>query len=159
MTGVQTCALPISAGFAPEDVLEFDSEETVRGLEDALGSLGHRVGRIGRGRELARRLVGGERWDLVFNICEGLKGYAREAQVPALLEAYDIPALFSDPLTLALTLDKGWTKRIVAVAGVPTAAFAIIEKPADIAAIALPFPLFLKPVSEGSGKEIGRAHV
>ena len=26
--------------------------------------------------------------------------------MPALLEAYDIPYVFSDPLTLALTLDK-----------------------------------------------------
>jgi len=33
----------------------------------------------------------------VFNICEGLKGVSREAQVPALLEAFDIPYVFSDP--------------------------------------------------------------
>jgi len=46
---------------------------------------------------LAERLVAGERWDCVFNFCEGLKGVAREAQVPATSEAYDVPYLFSDP--------------------------------------------------------------
>ena len=76
----------------------------------------------------------------MFNICEGLKGVAREAQVPALLEAFDIPYVFSDPLTLALTLDKAMAKRVVRDAGVPTADFAVIESEADIAKIALPFP-------------------
>jgi len=98
--------------------------------------------------------VKGARWDAVFNICEGLKGVSREAQVPALLEAYDIPYVFSDPLTLALTLDKAMTKRVVRDAGVPTADFAVIEREADIANIKLPFPLFLKPVAEGSGKGV-----
>ena len=144
----------LAMGMSEEESAEFDAEITIASICAALEGLGHEPVRIGHIKTLTQRLAAGERWDAVFNICEGLKGYAREAQVPALLEAYDIPALFSDPLTLALTLDKGWTKRIVAVAGVPTAAFAIIEKPADIAAIALPFPLFLKPVSEGSGKGV-----
>ena len=85
----------LRAGFAPEDVLEFDSEDTVAGLADALVDLGHAVERIGRGRELARRLVGGERWDLVFNICEGVSGRSREAQVPALCELFDQPYTFA----------------------------------------------------------------
>jgi D-alanine-D-alanine ligase len=57
-------------------------------------------------------------------------------------------------LTLALTLDKAMTKRVVRDAGVPTANFAVIERGADIAKVALPFPLFLKPVAEGSGKGV-----
>ena len=69
------------------------------------------------GRAAGRRASAGTR---VFNFCEGLKGIAREAQVPALLEAYDIPYVFSDPLTLALTLDKAMTKRVVRDCGVPT---------------------------------------
>ena len=98
--------------------------------------------------------MAGERWDAVFNFCEGLKGVAREAQAPALLEAYDIPYVFSDPLTLALSLDKAMAKRVVRDLGVPTADFAVIETMADAAKIALPFPLFLKPVAEGSGKGV-----
>ena len=74
--------------------------------------------------------------------------------MPALLEAYDIPYVFSDPLTLALTLDKAWAKRVVRDQGVPTADFALIEQAADIGKVKLPFPLFLKPVAEGSGKGV-----
>ena len=57
--------------------------------------------RIGRGQALAARLVAGERWDVVFNIAEGVKGRSREAQVPALFELFDQPYVFSDPLTRA----------------------------------------------------------
>jgi D-alanine-D-alanine ligase len=76
--------------------------------------------------------------------------------VPALLDAYDIPAVFSDALTLALALDKSWCKRIVRDHGVATADFALIETRADIANVNLPYPLFLKPVAEGSGKGVSK---
>jgi D-alanine-D-alanine ligase len=150
----------LSAGFVPEDVLEFDSEDTVLGLEQALASLGHRVERVGRGRELARRLVGGERWDLVFNICEGVRGRSREAQVPALCELFDQPCTFADPLTCALTLDKALAKRVVRDHGLPTAEFAVVSTPEDVASVKLPLPLFLKPLAEGSSKGVsGRSLV
>ncbi len=80
---------------------------TIDAIAGALASLGHEVVRIGHVRALAARLVAGERWDLVFNIAEGVAGFGRESQVPALLEAYEIPYTFSDPLVCALTLHKG----------------------------------------------------
>ncbi|HEX3485990.1 MAG TPA: hypothetical protein VHT51_13075 [Micropepsaceae bacterium] len=144
----------LALGMSEEESAEFDAEITIASICEALAGLGHEPIRIGHIRALTQRLVAGERWDAVFNICEGLTGYAREAQVPALLEAYDIPCVFSDPLTLALTLDKAWTKRIVRAAGVPTPDFAVIETAADVDALNLPFPLFLKPVAEGSGKGV-----
>jgi D-alanine-D-alanine ligase len=144
----------LAMGYGVEETAEFDSEITIAAICEALDGLGHEPVRIGSVRKLAERLVAGERWDAVFNFCEGLKGVAREAQVPALLEAYDIPYVFSDPLTLALALDKSMAKRVVRDAGVPTADFTIIERIEDAAAVALPFPLFLKPVAEGSGKGV-----
>jgi D-alanine-D-alanine ligase len=144
----------LAMGFSPEETAEFDSEITIAAICDALTCMGHEPVRIGGVRKLAERLVAGERWDAVFNFCEGLKGVSREAQAPALLEAYDIPYVFSDPLTLALTLDKGMAKRVVRDAGVPTADFAVVERIEDVAKVALPFPLFLKPVAEGSGKGV-----
>jgi D-alanine-D-alanine ligase len=144
----------LEAGFAPEDVLEFDSEDTVVGLENALAGLGHTVERIGRGQELARRLVGGERWDLVFNICEGVWGRSREAQVPALCELFDQPYTFADPLTCAVTLDKAAAKRIVRDHGLPTAPFAVVGTPEEADAVDLAVPLFLKPLAEGSSKGV-----
>jgi D-alanine-D-alanine ligase len=144
----------LALGMSEEETAEFDSEITIASICSALEGLGHEPVRIGHIRALTGRLAAGERWDAIFNLCEGVAGYAREAQVPALLEAYGIPAVFSDALTLALALDKGWTKRIVQSAGVPTAPFAVIDRASDVAKIALPYPLFLKPVAEGSGKGV-----
>jgi D-alanine-D-alanine ligase len=91
---------------------------------------------------------------MVFNICEGMYGVGREAQVPAILDAFRIPYTFSGPLVLALTLHKGMTKRVVRDNGIPTPAFAIVERIEDCEAIDLPYPLFVKPNAEGTGKGI-----
>jgi D-alanine-D-alanine ligase len=144
----------LAQGYTENDVAEFDSEETIAALVNAIEALAHDVERIGNGRRLAERLVSGDRWDLVFNIAEGLAGRSREAQVPALLEMYEIPHTFSDPLVCALTLDKAMAKRIVASAGLPTPAFHVVESEDDIAGVDLPYPLFAKPLAEGTGKGI-----
>ncbi len=144
----------LAKGMSEEDSAEFDAEITIAAICQALRGLGHEPVRIGHVRALTQRLAAGEGWDAIFNICEGLAGYAREAQVPALLEAHGIPFVFSDALTLAVSLDKGWTKHIVSAAGVPTAPFAVIERAADIATIELAYPLFVKPIAEGSGKGV-----
>ena len=71
----------LAEGYSEEAVAEFDSESTIHELEQALRSLGHRVERIGHGRALCQRLVAGERWDLIFNIAEGLHGRSRLGNV------------------------------------------------------------------------------
>jgi len=145
----------IAMGYGEEETAEFDSEVTIEAICSALAGMGLTPIRIGGVKKLVARLAKGERFDAVFNFCEGLKGVAREAQVPALLDAYDIPYVFSDALTLALSLDKAMAKRVVRDAGVPTAEFRVIEKLADVKKVDLDFPLFLKPVQEGSGKGVG----
>jgi len=145
----------LAMGYGEEETAEFDSEITIDAICSALAGIGLTPVRIGGVKKLVSRLAKGERFDAVFNFCEGLKGVAREAQVPALLDAYDIPYVFSDALTLALSLDKAMAKRVVRDAGVPTADFHVIEKIADVKKIDLAFPLFLKPVQEGSGKGVG----
>jgi len=147
-------------GYGEEETAEFDSAETVDAVAGALAGLGHEVVRIGHIRELVRRLAAGERWDMAFNIAEGLAGRSREAQVPALLEAYGIPCTFADPLVLALTLDKAMAKRVVRDRGIPTAPFAVLAGEDDLAALDLAYPLFLKPLAEGTGKGCdGRSRV
>jgi D-alanine-D-alanine ligase len=141
-------------GYGEEETAEFDSEVTIDAICNAVEAMGFEAVRIGNVKRLVEALARGERWDGVFNFCEGLKGLAREATVPALLEVYDVPYVFSDGLTLAVTLDKSMAKRIVRDAGVPTADFAVIESGDDIAKVNLPYPLFLKPVAEGSGKGV-----
>ena len=144
----------IAEGMSEEDAAEFDSPETIGALEAAIGQMGFRIDRIGNAKALVKRLVRGDRWDLVFNIAEGVKGRSREAQVPAILELYDVPYTMSDPLVCAATLDKAVAKRLVASAGLPTAPFAVVAREEDCARVALEYPLFAKPLAEGTGKGI-----
>jgi D-alanine-D-alanine ligase len=146
-------------GYSEEDTAEFDRDDTITAIESALQSLGHATVRIGHARQLAAALVAGQRWDLVFNIAEGMHGIGREAQVPALLDLYQIPYTFSDPLVMSLTLHKGMTKHVVRDAGVPTTDFAVVKSPEDTATIAFAPPFFIKPVAEGTGKGISPASI
>ena len=142
----------LAMGFSMEDTAEFDKEDTIAGIESALRELGYETDRIGHAKALVKRLEAGDRWDIVFNICEGLAGVARESQVPAILDLYDVPYVFSDPLVLALTLHKGMTKRVVRDAGVPTSDFCVYETVEDLDGLRFGAPFFVKPVAEGTGK-------
>jgi D-alanine-D-alanine ligase len=144
-------------GYGEEETAEFDRKETIDAIAGALGELGFAPDPIGHARKLAARLCAGDRWDVVFNIAEGLYGMGREALVPALLDTYRIPYTFSDPMVLGLTLHKGMTKRVIRDLGIPTPAFAVVESEADIERVDLPYPLFAKPVAEGTGKGITAA--
>lgn len=149
----------LAAGYSELEVAEFDSSSTIDEIEAALVRLGLSVERVGHGQNLARRLAAGEHFDLVFSIAEGLSGRSREAQVPAVCELFGQPYAFSDPLTMAATLDKAVAKQIVMAHGVPTAAFAQIRSAADADKVGLSFPLFVKPVAEGTGKGCDAASV
>lgn len=152
----------LEMGFSKEEIAEFDSEETIDAIAESLGFMGHDVVRIGNIYELTERLMRGERWDMVFNIAEGLYGRSREAQIPSLLEAYNIPYTFSDPLTLSICLDKEMAKRIVRDACVLTADFFTIRGLEDIDELDntdIKFPVIAKPISEGTGKGISKDSV
>lgn len=144
----------LDMGYGEEETAEFDKESTVEGIENALQALGYETERVGHVKSLVKALADGKRWDLVFNIAEGMFGLAREAQVPALLDAYEIPYVFSDAYTLAIALDKGLTKTVVRESGVPTADFFVLKNISDIDKVNLPYPLFAKPIAEGTGKGI-----
>lgn len=147
----------LAQGFGLEETAEFDKIETIEGIENALQALNHDTERIGNVKSLISKLAAGERWDLVFNIAEGMYGFGREAQIPAVLDAYGIPYTFSDPLILTLTLHKGMTKRVVRDLGIPTPDFAIVAAENQINEVNLPLPLFAKPVAEGTSKGISGA--
>jgi D-alanine-D-alanine ligase len=144
----------LARGYAEEAVAELDSLETVIAIERALAARGCETVRIGHLENLVARLAARERWDLVFNFAEGVFGPARESAVPALLEHYRIPYTFSDPLVLAVTLDKALAKRVVRDAGLRTPAFCVITELSQLKTVSLPFPLFVKPVGEGTGKGV-----
>jgi len=137
---------------ASDAYAEWDDPSTIDAVEQALGVFGTVV-RL-EADEFFPRKLSLARPDIVFNIAEGLHGPSRESHVPAICEYLNVPYTGSDPLALALTLHKGRTKEILAYRGVPTAPFRVIERIADLDRLPLPFPLFVKPVAEGSGKGI-----
>ena len=134
----------------PDTLAELDSLRNVRDYASALRELGHEVvaweGDADLPRRLARHPV-----DICFNTCEGFRGAAREAQVPALLEMLGVPYTASSVLALAVTLDKALTKRVLAYHGLPTPRFQEFHSPIPPLDPQLRFPLFVKPNSEGTG--------
>ncbi len=141
-------------GYTEEEIAEFDSKDTIDAIEITLQSLGYKAIRIGNIHNLTNYLASGNRCDIVFNICEGMNGTAREAQVPCLLDAYRIPYVFSGPDILALTLDKALTKMVIMEAGIHTAPFRLLKQTDQIKDPGLPYPLFVKPIGEGTSKGI-----
>ena len=144
----------LKEGYNLEETAEFDLLDTIEAIEKIILDNGFQADRIGNVKALTCRLAAENRWNLVFNIAEGLYGFGREAQIPALLDAYNIPYTFSDPLGHTLSLHKGMTKHVLRDLGIPTPDFAVINNDAEIDKVNLPFPLFAKPVAEGTSKGI-----
>ena len=144
----------LDLGYTEEETAEFDRIDTIDAIESTLNTLGYKTQRIGNIWNLIKLLTNGDRWDLVFNIAEGLYGIGRESQVPAILDAYQIPYTFSDPMVLAITLHKSMAKHVFRNIGIPTPDFVEISTIEEIDKLCLSYPLFAKPLAEGTGKGI-----
>ncbi len=146
-------AVKAAAGAPPDALAEYDADETVQGIQDALRALGHEPFFL-EGDETFIDAVRTARPDICFNIAEGLRGDSRESHVPAVLEMLSIPYTGSKVMTHAISLDKVMTKRIWRDAGLPTAPFQSFRHVAVPLDERLTFPLFVKPAREGSGMGI-----
>ncbi len=131
---------------------EWDDEETIEAVRSALARQ-HQVNLI-EGDEDAFEKLRRLRPDIVFNIAEGLHGVSRELQIPAMLEMLRIPYTGSDPLTLALCLDKSLAKEVLSYHGISTPPFVVVHDIKGMKNLP-PFPLMVKPLWEGSSKGIG----
>jgi D-alanine-D-alanine ligase len=152
---------------APDDLFEeFDDPSTVKAIAGVLRDLGHEVVELGNGRQMIAKLLG-DPPEFVFNFAEGQGiGRSRESRVPAILETLGIPYTGSDPATLAVCLDKDWTRRMVESVGVQVPRALTIsfgEQPrADLREMGqeilpeagLDLPVIAKPTCEGSSKGI-----
>jgi D-alanine-D-alanine ligase len=149
--------VPEAPGAPVDHAEEFDSPATIEALAQVLASAGHSVERLGFGRGFLERMLA-DPPELVFNIAEGLSGRSREAQVPAVCEMLGVACTGSDPLTLALTLDKDLAKRVVSSRGLATPRHLLVERLADLPGGDQPgglaFPLIVKPAWEGSSKGV-----
>src|SRR5262245_22661569 len=143
----------------PDDYQEeFDGPKTIDGIAGVLRDLGHKVALLGDGPELLRKLLA-DPPDLVFNIAEGQgTSRSREARVPAVLEMLGIPYTGSDPLTLAVTLDKDCARRLVRSHGGVVPRGEVFAPDVDLNVVRargeLPFTMIVKPAWEGSSKGI-----
>lgn len=157
---------PLPVG-APDDLHEeFDAPITIRAIGDVLRGLGHDVRELGDGRPLLEALLR-DPPDFVFNFAEGTgTSRSREARVPAVCEMLGIPYTGSDPLALAVSLEKDVTRRLAADAGVtvprgitltpPPSVYDgdFAEFPPLLAESGLALPVIAKPVFEGSSKGV-----
>jgi D-alanine-D-alanine ligase len=151
--------LTIAELIARDEFAEWDSPTTIAAVEAALSRLG-KVVRLEAKEDFPERLRQANP-DIVFNIAEGFHGVNRESHVPAICEFYGIPYSGSDPFTLTLCLDKARTKETLTFHGIPTPRFAVVERVEDLGAVTeqLAFPLFVKPLHEGSSKGITDANL
>ena len=147
-----------------QEEAEFDTWETILGIQKAFEKKGHAVSLVETNLdayEKLRALKG--RIDVVFNYSEGVGGQDREAQIPTLLEMLQIPYTGSGPLTSAVLLSKTRTKELLAFHGLATPAWTVVQ-PEDLADLDqrlgqilsyhTSFPLIVKPNFEGSSKGI-----
>jgi D-alanine-D-alanine ligase len=144
----------IVAPDAPPDALaEYDVDVTLEAILSALQGAGHDAFFLEADDTLLDTLRE-SRPDFCFNIAEGLRGESRESHIPALLEMLGIPYTASKVLAHAISLDKAITKQIWRDAGLPTAPFQLFRTSDALLDPALAYPLFVKPVREGSGMGI-----
>ena len=175
----------LKLGYSKEACAALTHDGEVQAVALTLKSLGHDVTLIPGIQSLVEMLAAGKHkeWDLAFNMAQGFHGTARESHVPALLEAYLIPHTFSDAATMALCQNKANTKvryhdsncrfanahiltgdtvsykSVLDHHGIPNAPFMVI--PTEYASLPSKtpllshYPLFVKPVAEGSSKGIG----
>jgi D-alanine-D-alanine ligase len=142
-----------SLNLPPDASGEFESMETVRLMRNIIESDGHKTELLLADRSLPRALEEYQP-DICFNDAGGLRGDAREAQTPAILEMMGIPYTHSRILTNAISLDKTLTKRIWRDHGLPVAPFQEFATGEESRNPTLEFPLFVKPTREGSGMGI-----
>lgn len=138
----------------PEDFYaEYDDEETIDAIADALKKSGCKVTKI-EADEKAYAKLKQLQPDMVFNFAEGLHGESRESHIPAMLEMLNIPYTGSGPLTLAITLNKALTHQFLEANGILSPFFQVFKRADEEIDKRLEFPCVVKPLSEGSSKGI-----
>lgn len=130
------------------------SRATARAVLGALRDLGHHAFLLEASTSLLRRLRALAP-DLVFNLATGLGQKKQQANVVALLEVSGVPFTGSPLESHVLALHKPLAKMVFRHWGIPTPAFQVFQDADQTLHPGLPFPLIVKPSSEGSSVGIG----
>jgi D-alanine-D-alanine ligase len=139
-----------SAEADPENCARSDIRGTTEEVVRALIGAGCVASALGVSDDLTGTLgeIAAEAPDVVFNLCESIDGLSSlEPLLPLLLERAALAYTGSSPLALGLALHKHKAKQMLRGAGVPTPDAAVLATP-DVSAVALPYPLIVKPVRE-----------
>jgi len=135
----------------------------VQDVSAALEATGHAVETAGLTRknlfEVLSRAADQRSELVVFNLCEGIEGEARqEATVAGLLELCRLRYTGSGSTTLACALDKRITKALLAAGGVPTPGGQIFRSVPREALVRdlVGFPLVVKPLREDASVGLSR---
>src|ERR1041384_272836 len=133
--------------------------EAIEAVETALMDWATEVVRVpvsndGRWVERVRR----GKFDLVFNLCEGIDGEAvHEARVISLLELLGVPFTGSSSWTTALTLRKNVVNGLLDRPGLPVPRWAHLRRGDDITSVG--FPAICKPAAEDASVGIEQKSV
>ncbi|NLC03459.1 MAG: ATP-grasp domain-containing protein [Tissierellia bacterium] len=95
-----------------------------------------------------------EKVDMVFNLCNGINGFSRLAQLPAMLESANIPYTGSAVLAHALAINKMYSCTIFKSNNIPTADFLAVYNMDDLENVGIDYPILVKPNDEGSSRGI-----
>ncbi len=136
---------------------EWDDEETISAVEQAIKKAGHEVIRI-EADENAFEKLRSVKPEIVFNMAEGFGGASRESHIPAMLEMLNIPYTASDSITIGNCHDKSRCKEILSYYGVPNPGFFITDSIVN-GQPKVKYPAFVKPLHEGSSKGIYNSSV
>lgn len=144
----------------PDDLYEeYDSQSTIDALAREIESFGFETVLLEQDEDLFSKLTTNPP-DFVFNIAEGKDIYrGREAQIPSLLESLGIPYTGSDPVSLAISLDKYLTNVVLNYEGVPVPKMAHFRSRDDLVKAKELFvsensTYIVKPRWEGSSKGV-----
>jgi D-alanine-D-alanine ligase len=122
--------------------------ESVEAVEHAIEDWGHQHVRVpvnpdGRWVERVRRA----KFDLVFNLCEGIDGIAAlEPMVISVLELFGIPFTGNSSTTAALCLRKNVVNTVLDRAGLPVPRWSLARRGGDISLVG--YPAICKPAAE-----------
>lgn len=144
---------PPSIGKNSDIWMELDSETTINSIIEALEKEGHNAIFIEANTEIINVLPKLNP-DICFNISEGHYGDSRTAQVPAILDMLRIPYTGSGVLAQSRGLNKRMTKVVWMAYGLPTPNYFEARTVNDLKGNDFSFPLFVKPIREGTGMGI-----
>jgi D-alanine-D-alanine ligase len=146
------------------DLSEMGVIEEREKMQEALQQKGYRTSLFNINGDIKKliKFLEETRIDLIFNLCESLRGQAiNEMHVAGVFELMNIPYTGAAPLALGTCLNKVRTKVILDAHGISTARHALYKRAEEINLddLRLSFPMIVKPSREDASVGIENSSV